>query len=132
MNLPPDQREAYEQTEMLTGEMPFKGRDSFAIMNDRLRNNPVPPREIDPQISPQLQEIIYRALERDPRNRYASAQEFAWDLTHQNKVGVLECGELRDWKWRREPLLKRVLFYVFLALIPLVIFALLLYVARHS
>ena len=29
---------------------------------------------------PQLQEIIYRALERDPKNRYAKAREFAWDL----------------------------------------------------
>ena len=46
-------------------------------MNDRLLNNPVPPREIDPEISPQLQEIIYRAMERDPKNRYAIAREFA-------------------------------------------------------
>ena len=38
-------------------------------MNDRLLNNPIPPREIDPAITPQLQEIIYRALERDPANR---------------------------------------------------------------
>ena len=52
--------------EMLTGEVPFKGPNPFAIMNDRLLNNPVPPRELDPTISPQLQEIIYRAIERDP------------------------------------------------------------------
>jgi hypothetical protein len=38
-------------------------------MNERLLNNPVPPRELTPQISPQLQEIIYRALEREPKNR---------------------------------------------------------------
>ena len=63
--------------EMLTGQVPFTGPNPFAIMNDRLLNNPVPPREIDPAISPQLQEIIYRALERDPKNRYAKAREFA-------------------------------------------------------
>ena len=57
--------------EMLTGKTPFKGNNPFAIMNDRLLNNPPPPREIDPTISPELQEIIYRALERDPKNRYA-------------------------------------------------------------
>ena len=57
--------------EMLTGKMPFQGPNHLAVMNDRLQNNPVPPREIDPEISPQLQEIIYRALERDPKNRYA-------------------------------------------------------------
>ena len=51
--------------EMLTGKTPSQGPNPFAVMNDRLLNNPIPPREIDPSISPQLQEIIYRALERD-------------------------------------------------------------------
>jgi serine/threonine protein kinase len=118
--------------EMLTGKAPFQGSNPFAIMNDRLLNNPIPPREIDPAISPQLQEIIYRALERDPRKRYASAREFAWDLEHQDQVGVADRPELRDWKHRRSPRARRVLFYLLLALIPVVIFALLLYVARHA
>src|SRR5207237_767806 len=74
--------------EMLTGKVPFQGPNPFAIMNDRLLNNPVPPREVNPEISPQLQEVIYRALERDPRKRYANAHEFAWDLEHQDQVGV--------------------------------------------
>ena len=56
--------------EMLTGETPFQGPSAMAVINDRLLNNPVPPRELEPLISPQLQEIIYRALERDPANRY--------------------------------------------------------------
>ncbi len=89
--------------EMLTGKVPFTGPNAFVIMNDRLLNNPVPPREIDPQISPQLQEIIYRALEREPKNRYASAREFAWDLEHPDQVGVAERPELHDWKRRRTP-----------------------------
>ena len=71
----------------------------FVIMNERLLNNPVPPREIDPSISPQLQEIIYRAMERDPKNRYPNAHEFAWDLEHQDQVGVAaDRAELHDWK----------------------------------
>ena len=82
--------------EMLTGEVPFQGDNAFAVMNDRLLNDPVPPREIDPQISPQLQEIIYRALERKPENRYASAREFANDLQNPTSVGVAERSELRD------------------------------------
>jgi len=118
--------------EMLTGRAPFTGPNAFVIMNDRLLNNPVPPREIDPAISPQLQEIIYRALERDPSKRYASAREFAWDLEHQDQVGVAERPELRDWKRRRTPWPRRILFYAMLALIPVIIFALLLYVARHG
>jgi eukaryotic-like serine/threonine-protein kinase len=117
--------------EMLTGKVPFTGPNAFVIMNDRLLNNPMPPREIDPTITPQLQEIIYRAMERDPKQRYVSAHEFAWDLEHQDQVGVAERPELSDWRRKRTPWLRRALFYAMLALIPVVIFGLLLWVARH-
>ncbi len=66
--------------EMLSGKTPFSGPNPFAVMNDRLMNNPMPPREANPEISPALQEVIYRALEREPANRYSTANEFAWDL----------------------------------------------------
>jgi serine/threonine protein kinase len=118
--------------EMLTGQTPFRGPNAFAIMNDRLLNNPVPPREIDPAISPVLQEIIYRAIERDPKNRYGSAREMAQDLRNPEQVGVSERLELTDWKHRRSPLHRRILFYLMLAAIPVVVFGLLLYVAKHT
>jgi serine/threonine-protein kinase len=101
-------------------------------MNDRLLNSPVPPREIDSTIAPQLQEVIYRALERDPKKRYPTAHEFSWDLTHQDKVGVGERPELHNWRKRPAPWSRKILLYGMLVLIPLAIFALLLYVARHS
>ena len=118
--------------EMLIGKVPFTGANPFLIMNDRLLNNPEPPREVDPTITPQLQEIIYRALERDPKNRYPNARDFTWDLEHQDQVGVSDREALHNWRQRRTPWAKKILFYVVLALIPVVIFALLLYVARHS
>ncbi len=119
--------------EMLTGEVPFKGPSPFAVMNDRLMNYPVPPRELNPQITPQMQEIIYRAIERDPSNRYARARDFVSDLEHQDQVGVSdERLELHNWKQRREPIYKKILMYVLLALIPVVVFGLLLYVAKHG
>lgn len=118
--------------EMLTGEVPFHGPNAFVIMNDRLLNNFTPPRELNPEISPQLQEVIYRALERDPKNRYASAQEFAGDLDHLDQVGVSDRPEMHDWRKKRSPWGRRVAFYAMLALIPVAIFWLLLYVARHS
>jgi eukaryotic-like serine/threonine-protein kinase len=118
--------------EMVTGKVPFPGPNPFVIMNDRLLNNPIPPREIDPSISPQLQEIIYRAMERDPTKRYATAHEFVWDLEHQDQVGVAERPELRDWRQRRSPWIRRILFYLMLIMIPVVIFGLLLWVARHK
>jgi serine/threonine-protein kinase len=118
--------------EILTGTVPFNGSNAFAILNDRVLNAPVPPRRMNPAITPQLQEILYRALERDSRNRYASAREFAWDLSHQDQVGVEERAEMTGWNRRRSPLKRRVLSYAALGLIPLAVFSLLLLVARHG
>lgn len=117
--------------EMLTGKTPFQGPNPFAIMNDRLMNNPMPPREVNPEISPELQEVIYRALEREPQNRYSTANEFAWDLEHLDQVGVADRAELHNWKSRKTPLAKQILFYVAMALIPVVIFGLLLLIAKR-
>src|SRR5262249_41265466 len=89
--------------EMLTGKTPFVGTNPFLIMNDRLLNTPIPPREHNPAISRQLQEVIYRAMEREPQNRYSTANEFVWDLEHQDEVEVTDRSELREWKKRRTP-----------------------------
>jgi eukaryotic-like serine/threonine-protein kinase len=113
--------------EMLTGKRPFPGGEAV----DRILNHPVPPREINPALSPQLQEVIYRALEREAGNRYANAHDFARDLEHLDQVGVADRPELRDWKRRRSPQPRKVLLYVAMALIPIVIFAALFYFARR-
>jgi serine/threonine protein kinase len=117
--------------EMVTGETPFPGANPFLIMNDRLVNHPVPPREINPAISPALQEVIYRAMEREPQDRYSTANEFAWDLEHLEEVAAADRPELREWKRRRTPWLKRILFYVSMALIPVIVFGLLFLIVRH-
>jgi serine/threonine-protein kinase len=117
--------------EMLTVKLPFSGPNPLAAMNDRLLNHPTPPRVADPSISPQLQEILYRALERDPRNRYAKAQEFAWDLAHQDQVGVEDREELRNWQKRKAHLPRKILYYGGLALIPVIVLLLMMLVAHH-
>jgi eukaryotic-like serine/threonine-protein kinase len=113
--------------EMVTGRKPFPESDPL----DRTLNHPVPPREIDPAISPQLQEVIYRALEREPRNRYANAHDFARDLQQLSQVGVADRAELRDWRKGRSAQPRKVLLYVAMALIPIVIFGLLFYFANR-
>ena len=118
--------------EMLTGQVPFSGANPFVVMNDRLLNNPQPPRDINPAITPQMQEIIYRALEREPRNRYQRASEFAQDLEHPEQVGVTDRAEMHNWKQKRSPWPRKIAFYVAMALIPVVVFGLLLWVAKHS
>jgi serine/threonine-protein kinase len=116
--------------EMLTGETPFSGPNPFAVMNDRLVNDPPPAREINPEISAQMDEILYRAMERDPENRFASAREFAAALEHPECVEVLDRAARKDRKSQRFPFLKRILDYTILLAIPVVIFSLLLLVAR--
>jgi eukaryotic-like serine/threonine-protein kinase len=118
--------------EMVTGRVPFHGPNAFEIMNDRLLNNPIPPREIDPAISPQLQEVIYRALEREPQYRYANAHDFAFDLEHLDHVGVTERPELQNWKKPRTAATRRILIYAARVLVPLLIFGLLLLFAHRS
>ena len=118
--------------EMLAGKVPFTGPNPFVIMNERLLNHPIPPREVNPDISPQLQEIIYRTLERDPSKRYPSAHEFALDLEHPEKVGVAERDEIKNWRQKRSPVVRQILFYVMLALIPVVVFGLMLLIAHQK
>jgi serine/threonine-protein kinase len=113
--------------EMVVGQLPFPGPK----IDDRLTSFPVPPRELDPGISPQLQEVIYRALERNPQNRYASARDFAHDLTHLDQVGVTDRPELREWKEQQLSPVRKLMIYTAIALIPIAIFALMLYFARR-
>jgi serine/threonine-protein kinase len=117
--------------ELLTGRQPFTGSSPLAAMNDRLLNHPMPPRIANPDISPELQEVLYRALERDPKNRYADAREFKWDLEHLDQVGVEDRVELRDWNKRKAQLPRKIIYYAALALIPVVILLLMILIAHH-
>jgi eukaryotic-like serine/threonine-protein kinase len=116
--------------EMLTGRVPFVGPNPLAVMNERILNDVTPPRELNPEISPQLEEILYRALEREPRHRYATASEMMWDLEHQEQVGIEPRGE-KPVKLAGRKLNKKVLLYTAMALVPAVLFALMLLMARR-
>jgi serine/threonine protein kinase len=116
--------------EMLTGKLPFTGANPMQVMNDRLLNYPIPPAVLDASISPQLQEVIYRALERDPQKRYHKASEFAHDLAHLDEVGVEERPELTGWHKRKSAWLRKAIYITALALIPVVILLLMVVLAR--
>lgn len=117
--------------EMLTGKLPFTGSSPMEAMNDRLLNYPTPPSVVDPAVSAQLQEVLYRAMERDPKNRYARARDFAHDLQHLNEVGVEDRPELRDWQKRKKQLPRQILYYSAIALIPVVILLLMVLIAHR-
>ncbi|HWF39662.1 MAG TPA: serine/threonine-protein kinase [Candidatus Acidoferrales bacterium] len=117
--------------EMLTGDVPFQGPSPLAVMNGRLLNDPIPPRTMNPEISAEMQEIIYRALEREAQKRYADADQFADDLRKPESVSVAERRELVTWTKQRSAQHRRILFYAAMAMIPVVIFVLLLLTARR-
>lgn len=117
--------------EMLTGRPPFTGKTPVEVINDRLLNYPTPPSIAEPSISPQLQEVLYRALERDPKNRYPNARQFAHDLQHLDQVGVEDRAELREWQKRKAHLPRKIAYYAGLALIPVAILLLMILLARR-
>jgi eukaryotic-like serine/threonine-protein kinase len=98
--------------EMLAGQVPFTGSNPFVIMNNRVVGNAVPLREIDTRIQPALEEIVRRAMERDPMDRYSSARDLAHDLEHQDEVRIPEAAELRERTQRRAPWTRKLLSYV--------------------
>jgi eukaryotic-like serine/threonine-protein kinase len=107
--------------EMLTSKLPFAGSSPAEAMKSRLNTPPIPPSVASPSISPHLQEVIYRALERDPRNRYARAHEFAHDLHHLDRVGIEKRPELRNWQSQKAHLPRTILLYLLLLLVPVAI-----------
>jgi serine/threonine-protein kinase len=117
--------------EMLTGKVPFTGATPMQVINDRLLNYPTPPSVLEPSISPQLQEVIYRAMERDPANRYPRASEFANDLKHLDQVGVENRAELQEWKKRKSYLPRKIAYYAALALIPVAILLFMVLLSRR-
>lgn len=66
--------------EMLTGRLPFEADSAVSVAIMQLQNNPVMPRELNPSIPKGLEEIIIKAMQKDPANRYASASEMLADL----------------------------------------------------
>ncbi|MEK6233695.1 MAG: serine/threonine protein kinase [Planctomycetales bacterium] len=61
--------------EMLTGRLPFQGEDPQAQMDARLHEDPPPPSEFCPEISPELEAVLLKMLARDPDDRFASSEE---------------------------------------------------------
>jgi serine/threonine protein kinase len=72
--------------EMLTGVVSFHDEDPQMIMESRVLGDPEAPRKVNPAISPAAEEIVLRAMERDPDLRYATAAAMQADLDHPGQV----------------------------------------------
>ncbi|MGA7918052.1 MAG: protein kinase, partial [Candidatus Acidiferrales bacterium] len=66
--------------EMSTGVLPFRGETTGVIAEAILNRTPVVPVRLNPDLSPKLEEVIKKALEKNPKLRYQSAAEIRTDL----------------------------------------------------
>ena len=66
--------------EMVTGKPPFAGDNPVTIAYKHVREEPVPPREMNPAIPAAFEAIVLQAMAKDPDDRYASAEELRADL----------------------------------------------------
>ena len=66
--------------EMAAGKRPFASELGTRLADDILHQSPPPPSEANPSVSPGLENIILKCLDKDPENRYKSAKEILVDL----------------------------------------------------
>ena len=73
--------------ELATGARLFPGTSGLVLLEAILHRDIVPPRAVNPQISPAFERIIVKALDKDPERRYQSARELGVDLA---RLGLAE------------------------------------------
>jgi serine/threonine protein kinase len=66
--------------EMLTGRLPFQSDDALAMAMMHVKDPPPPPRLFRPALSPETEAVLYKALAKNPAERYASGAELVADL----------------------------------------------------
>jgi len=83
--------------EMATGRRPFGEVERSQLIGAILRQAPEPPRQLNPQVSAELERIIGKCLEKEMENRYQSAKELAVDLRRRSSgIQCVNRGPLRE------------------------------------
>src|SRR5262249_39722537 len=110
--------------ELLTGRPPFRGETSFETMHQVLSVDPLPPGQLHPGLSRDLETICLKCLRKEPECRYSSAASLALDLERYldgwpieaRPIGVAE----RTRKWvRRRPAAAGLIVVSLMALVSL-------------
>jgi eukaryotic-like serine/threonine-protein kinase len=66
--------------ELLTGRPPFTGDSPVAIAYQHVRENPIPPSRVDPDVPPWADAIVLKAMAKSPADRYQTAADMRADL----------------------------------------------------
>ena len=120
--------------ELITGFPPFAGDSPVAVAYQHVREDPVPPSQHAPGVTPEVDAVVLKAMAKNPENRYASADEMRDDLLRaaagQSVLATpllpaataLSAGSLRvEPAVRRSPARTRALVYGLFGLLLLAI-----------
>jgi WD40 repeat protein/tRNA A-37 threonylcarbamoyl transferase component Bud32 len=94
--------------ESITGRPPFQGESAFETIRMVIDSPPVSPRVLNPKLGRDLETVVLKCLEKDPRRRYQTARDFADDLgrfLRNEPVQARRRGPIaKSWNWcRRHP-----------------------------
>ncbi|MBO5037068.1 MAG: Stk1 family PASTA domain-containing Ser/Thr kinase [Clostridia bacterium] len=78
--------------EMMTGVLPFTGETPVSVALKQVQTEPKKPREVNPNISRGMEQIILKAMKKDPAQRYQHAKEMLVDIKilEDNKEWVFD------------------------------------------
>jgi serine/threonine protein kinase len=107
--------------EMLTGTPPFHDDDPLVIMNARVTGDPPAPRCLNSRLSPQTEEIVLHAMDRDPAQRYPTAAAMKAELDTPENIDVTgRCNRLQESTlWRRG--MRKVRYVALWCLLPVLV-----------
>lgn len=93
--------------DLQTGQPPFRGETAGATLARVLKDDVVPPSKLRPGLSPELEAVCLKCLEKNPAHRYPTANELEEELRRWRNG---DATKVRPWSWRRR-LLRRMRRY---------------------
>lgn len=114
--------------ELLTGRPPFQGATPLDTLDQVRSQEPVPPTRLQPKIAKDLETICLKALQKDPRKRYADCEELASDLQRYLDGKSIQARPVpaivKGWRWcKRNQKVAALLAAVVLLLVSVTVVA---------
>ena len=113
--------------ELLVGRPPFRAGNPLDTIRQVIEQEPIPPRQLEPRVPPDLETICLKCLEKDPARRFGSSLELAEDLRRFEEGDPIHARPTpaweRAWKWgKRRPSLVALLGVSVLAVLSIALF----------